>query len=67
MQIPERMYTSEVLEVARYSRSTLNAKRKAGEFPDPIDRGRQDIYSGRAVYTALGIIESTAATTNPWD
>lgn len=64
--IPERMYTSEVLKIARFSRSKLTAKQKAGEFPTPIDRGREAIYSGRAVFEALGLIESRQ-TSNPWD
>ena len=55
--IPPRMYTSEVLALARFSASKLNKLRKEGKFPDPICRGTEAIYSGKAVYRALGLID----------
>jgi hypothetical protein len=54
--IPPRMFTSEVLKLARFGRASLNERRKQHTFPDPIDRGREDIYDGMAVYQALKLI-----------
>ena len=58
LEIPGRMYTSEVLELARWKcYSTLRKRQKEGLFPMPIDRGAEAIYSGKAVYKALGLID----------
>lgn len=65
-QIPFRMYTSEVLALAKWqSVGTLLARRKQGKFPHPIDRGREQIYDGHAVYAALGKIADVAPKEDP--
>lgn len=65
--IPARMFTSEVLRLAKWGRSKLNAMQKRGEFPKRVDRGREDIYDGLQVYQALGLVNGAALTSNPWD
>ena len=58
-QIPARMYTSEVLRLAKWSSpSTLRKRQKEGRVPAPVDRGREMIFNGMAVYQALGLIDS---------
>lgn len=52
---PLRMYYSEVAALAKLSKGTLRERIKAGLFPSPIDRGKEKIFSGEAVYTALGL------------
>ncbi len=65
--IPPRMYTSEVLKLARLSRSQLTKRRKDGEFPAPIDtRCKEDVYDGYAVYRALGLLGQDTASNDPW-
>lgn len=67
MNIPKRMFTSEVLEIARWGPSKLHEKRRAGEFPEPIDRGKELIYDGPSVYRALGLIdENPRSARDPW-
>lgn len=57
IEIPFRMYTSEVLALARWkSVATLRRKQVYNGFPRPVDRGTENIFDGRAVYQALGII-----------
>lgn len=66
-EIPYRMYTADVVALAKISRSTLLRRVRAGQFPKPVDRGKQFIFSGIAVYAALGIIQSEAAGgQSPW-
>jgi len=55
--LPCRIMTSEVLELARFGSSKLRQKQKLGEFPNPIDRGKQSIYDRDQVLAALGLIE----------
>lgn len=60
MELPEyppRLYTSDVLKIARFSQSTLRYRQEKGEFPQPIDRGKQYIYDRNQVFEALGLIE----------
>jgi hypothetical protein len=52
-QLPNRIYTSEVCRVARYSITKLWRERKAGRMPEPIARGRQDIFDRDSVLQAL--------------
>ena len=61
MNIPLRMYTSEVLEKAKFSQSTLRKRQREGTFPLPVDRGREQIYLGQQVYEALGIAPKHSA------
>lgn len=56
MDIPYRMYFSEVCAVARLSKSELNKRIRNNQFPAHIDRGREKIFSGEEVYMALGMI-----------
>jgi hypothetical protein len=63
------MTTSEVCELARFSRATLANRIAAGKMPAPIDRGRENLFETRAVYRALGIDHPLNAKTeeeNPW-
>jgi hypothetical protein len=61
MNIPARMYTSEVLALAKWKcTSTLRKRQKEGRFPAPVDRGREMIFNGRDVYQALGLIDNAA-------
>lgn len=66
--LPPRLTTPEVLELARYGRAKLRAQRKAGRMPDPIDRGGDgDIYDRDAVFKALGIAQDDKqSTASPW-
>lgn len=66
--IPHRMYTSEVLALARISRATLRDRQRRGAFPRHIDRGKEFIFSGPEVYRALGIIKDSqdAVSESPW-
>lgn len=57
LNVPLRMYTSEVCSLARFGQGKLNALRKAGKFPNPICRGKEAIYDGRDVYRALGLLD----------
>lgn len=66
-EIPPRMYASDVLKLAKFGRATLAAKIKRGEFPKHVDRGKEYIFDGRAVYQALGLIDNSAMKSNPWD
>lgn len=61
-QLPNRLYTSEVCRIARYSVATLWRERKAGRMPDPIARGRQHLFDRDAVFRAL---RSPQKETNP--
>lgn len=56
MNIPGRMYSSEVEALAKVSMATLKKRQKQGMFPRPVDRGRQEIYIGEQVYAALGLL-----------
>ena len=56
MEIPPRMYSSDVVKLAKVSMQTLKKRQREGLFPRPIDRGRQDIYLGHQVYEALGLV-----------
>lgn len=67
LDIPPRMFTSEVLELARFGYGTLRQKQKRGEFPKHVDRGREYIFDGRAVYKALGLVIDENHDVNPWD
>lgn len=55
--LPARIMTSEVLKLARYGHTKLRKKLKSGEFPQPIDRGKQLIWNRDEVLIALGYIE----------
>lgn len=67
MDVPLRMFTSEVLELARWGQQKLIERRKEEKFPDPIDRGKEDIYDGYEVYRALGLIKNDPREeTDPW-
>lgn len=66
MDIPLRMYTSEVCKLARFSAAKLSKLRQEKRFPDPVDRGREAIYDGKAVYRSLGLIPSDHETNDPW-
>lgn len=57
MDIPRRMFTSEVLELTRWTESKLRLEKKRNRFPRPIDRSREAIYDGYEVYSALNMIE----------
>jgi len=59
-KIPARMYTSEVLALARFSRATMRERQRNGTFPAPIDRGAEHIYSGPDVYRALKLTDGPA-------
>lgn len=69
--LPPRIYTSEVVRLARYSVTTLWRKRRKGEMPAPIDYGEEDIFDRDAVLKALGMIQDAApsaaeADDDPW-
>lgn len=57
MDLPARLYTSEVLKLARFGPVKLREKQARGEFPQPIDRGKQNIYARDQVLEALGLID----------
>lgn len=54
---PPRLLRSEVLALARYSKSKLRAEIKAKRMPGPIDRGTEDIFDRDAVLRALGLMQ----------
>ena len=58
--LPSRLYTSEVVRLARYSVTTLWRKRRRGEMPAPIDQGEEAIFDRDAVLKALGMIHDAA-------
>ena len=49
----ERLTTSEVLQLARLSRSTLWRRVAGGRLPAPVDHGRQALFSKAEVIFAL--------------
>jgi hypothetical protein len=55
--LPARLLTSEVLKLARFGTVKLRQKQIRGEFPQPIDRGKQNIYARDQVLEALGLID----------
>lgn len=62
MNIPARMYTSEVLALAKWKTpATLRARQARGDFPKHVDRSREFIYDGRQVYEALGLLPKDTA------
>ena len=63
--IPPRMFTSQVLELAKFGQGTLMKRRREHRFPEPIDRGREAIYSGPEVYRALGLVSGVTPTIDP--
>lgn len=57
---PPRITTSEVLQLARYGVKKLWKNRRAGLMPDPVDRGREDLFDRDAVLKALGMLQDAA-------
>lgn len=56
--LPPRLYTSDVLKIARFSYSELRKRQANKLFPRHIDRGKQYIYDKNEVLAALGLIDS---------
>ena len=58
---PPRMTIEEVLELSGYALSTILSKSHRGEFPKPLFHNRRygRVYSGEAVYIALGLLQQT--------
>ena len=56
---PPRMTIEEVLELSGYALSTILKKTYLGEFPKPLYHNRLygRVYSGEAVYIALGFLK----------
>lgn len=59
IDLPPRLYTSDVLKLARFSYSELRKRQKQELFPSHIDRGKEYIYDRDEVLAALGLIEPT--------
>ena len=55
VDLPERMTTTEVCALARFSAITLWRRRKQGKMPRAIDRGREALFDRDAVLRALGM------------
>jgi hypothetical protein len=56
-ELPPRLYTSDVLKLCRFSHGTLRKKQVTEGFPQPVDRGKQNIYKRDDILEALGLIE----------
>lgn len=67
--LPARIYTSEVCRLARYGPGKLWRERAAGLMPNPIARGREDIFDRDAVFKALGMVKDAGPhdSANTWD
>ncbi len=58
--LPDRIFESEALKIARFSRSTLQTRQKQGLFPQPIDHvGRKKIYRKSEVLKSLGLSQES--------
>ncbi|HEV7352543.1 MAG TPA: hypothetical protein VGN74_05380 [Brevundimonas sp.] len=59
--LPPRLLTSEVLQLARISARTFRRRKREGRWlVQPIDRGAEDIYDRDAVLAALNIAQPPA-------
>ena len=63
-RLPMRMTSSEVCDLARFSKGTLWRRIKLGLMPQYIDRGRECLFSRDAVLTALDLSPVEAPPTN---
>lgn len=57
--IPPRLFESEVLSLSGITKSTLESWKWKSRFPKPLYRTKYNgaVYSGLAVYKALGFIQ----------
>lgn len=53
--LPPRIPTSTVLELAGYSESVLRTRIKDGKMPHPIDRAKENIFLRDDVLKHLGL------------
>jgi hypothetical protein len=54
--LPRRLTTSQVCELAGYSKKTLRRRRRAGLIKlEPVDRGRQHLFGRDDVLAAFGM------------
>jgi excisionase family DNA binding protein len=51
---PLRLYRTEVCQLARVSRDKLRAMIRDGQMPQPVMRGREDLFDREQVAVALG-------------
>lgn len=51
---PLRLYRTEVCQLARVSRDKLRAMIRTGQMPEPVMRGREDLFDREQVAAALG-------------
>jgi len=56
MNLPERIKTSDVLEVAGYGIATLQRRIREGKMPQPIDKAGSFIFNRDEVLQALGLM-----------
>lgn len=54
-----RITMSEFCSISKVSRVTVMRRAEAGKYPKPIDRGREFLFDRRAVYVALGIVQTS--------
>jgi Bacterial dnaA protein helix-turn-helix len=61
-QLPPRITTDHVCDLAGYSPGTLASRIKEGRMPKPVDKARQHIFERDAVLKALGLAREGAST-----
>lgn len=65
--LPDRIFESEALKIARFSRSTMQTRQKDGLFPQPIDFvGQRRIYRKSEVLKSLGLAQDSIVE-NPFE
>jgi hypothetical protein len=64
--LPPRIAVPVVCWLAGYGPTTLRARIKAGEMPQPIDRAKKLLFRTSDVLQALGL-DAKVEPINPWD
>lgn len=59
-QLPPRIATDTVCDLAGYCAGTLSLRIKGGIMPKPIDKAKQNIFDRDAVLRALGLMDGAA-------
>lgn len=65
--LPDRIFESEALKIARFGLQELKNRQKDGRFPQPIDKvGRRRVYLKSSVCKSLGLGEESIVE-NPFE
>ncbi len=65
-ELPRRLLTSEVCQLARFSVSTFNRRLRSGKLKiEPVDRGSELLWDRDAVLHALGMANAMPTSGQP--